>query len=1137
MSDDPFLDALNARVGQGPARLSAKNAMSSDGGDLGGVAARIAAVEGTGRNQRSTAQGVGQFTNGTWLGTYRRHYGDDGLTDQQILAKRDDPQFARSMLGLLVQDNAQALQSSGHDATPGNVYLANHFGPAGAHAILSADPSTPIERVVSPQVIAANPQLAGKTTGDIAAWTAQRMQQEQPPARDPFREALADDAQAPASQANEDPNDPYLAALNDVIRSNASLPRNALAPALMGSGGDRGSNGRDYDLGGGNSGSKGQAASTGRFLASFDPAFDSIVNGSNYLHNVQDRVAGLVHGATALPETMMEAAAWVTDKTGSPKSADTLRRWAGNLDAGTANLAHNPNSNNFAVGKFGGEVAALAPVAEVTPLTAGARAIKAGKLATGLARYGDMAMQGAAGGALISKGENVGEKAAAGALLAPVLGATVDVAAPIAMQIAEKAASTRIAKAVSERLAAMDRGAATVEEAGAPAASQSIRKGSDLAGEGWTPDEIAQGWRKGANGTAEWYNKPQPGDRPVGETNIDPATGKPKITVNIYGDETKAAKAAGAKGAATAAATDEVSPEVSAYVDAYLAGHGRGSSAADLEMQQFAANHGPEIEQEFARRATASNSARAGEEVPPSGQKAEPNSEAIPAEDVAQALGSSGARSGIEATTHLPTEVANSYRQLRSQGVPPDQALREADIRFVGGKPTIAAVTRNPEDQAATWEGAKHPTPEGRALSAQIAQNNAAVLGKAQSMVEANGGVPYQGEAAETAATSLAKASDAERQRVSAAYTAAREAEGNQTVSIDSLRELLAKPEYRAPTDAASRELIGGMKKLVKEMGATSGNRFTPDQIESLRQAANAAYDRMGGSVNNKVGEIKAALDDSLDQLDNAGPAYREARSAHKAWASKYENPNGISGLIQRDAQGNFINGDNWRAAEGFISSMSDKQFVQVARQLKANGDAHTLARLKASILQRAYEKATSNAMDRLGNATMSGKRFFDALNGIGTAKLHAVFTSHELAQIASIGRAARALNEAVPGTANTSNTASALAKALMAQKPSGKTRAAMRIGGHIAGLATGHLGGNAAVEGAHFAAKAVGERSRASKLAEALREAMDPRTARAAERARAQRMADALRRRAAARAAAQKTSPVTGAIAGRKER
>lgn len=1103
MGSDPFLDALDAQAG--PSAPSAAP-------PLDGVMSRIAAAEGTGQNPRSSARGVGQFTDATLLGTYKKHYPNAGLSDQQILALKDDPATMNTMLGHLVQDNSEALSASGHDPTPGNVYLAHWFGQAGANSILSADPSTPIASIVGASVVKANPNIAGLTAGQVAAMTAQKM---------------GGDAPAPVQQA--DPNDPFLAAFDTAIEGHAGILGEPLAAAPVGAGsyGVQPPNGGGG--GAGNDDRQGAPAGRGRLslISSFDPALDSLVNGTNYLGNVQDRLAGLVHGAASVPETMMHTAAWVTDKSGAHGSADLLRKWSDKLDSVTANLAHDPSSNNFAVGKFGGEVGALAPLSEIAPFSAVARANKAGKIASALARYGDLAAQGAAGGALTSKGENVGEGALTGAVLAPALGATAEKLLPVVLKGVDAVASSRIAKAISERLAAGDAArVAPAAKAEIPnAATQTIRKSADLPA-GWSADDMARGWRRGADGKPEFA----------------PEAPQPKSGVKI-----DVAKAGGkfpggqAPMPGTSGAQQSASPEVSAYVDAYLAGKGRGSTPADLEMQQFAANHAKEIEQEFTSRGAASRPAAGADYAAPEPAQASQASPSVAAKsrldpgEVGRALGSHGARSGLEAFKDLPPAVEAHYLRLRMQGVPADQAVREADILNAGGKPTIAAVTRNPEDQAATWEGAKEPTTEGRALSAQIAQNNAAVLNKTQSMIEANGGVPHHGEAAETAAMSLAKASDAEKANVGAAYKAARDAEGDQTVSIDSLRELLAKPEYRAPTDAASRELIGGMNTLVKEMGKTNGNRFTPDQIESLRQSANAAYDRMGGSVNSKIGAIKAALDDSLDQLEKAGPAYKAARTAHKSWAAAYENPEGISKLIRRDAQGNFANADNWRSTEGFVTSAADKHFVQIARQLKANGDTQAVARLKASILQRAYEKATNNAQDRLGNATMSGKLFFDALNGVGKAKLEAVFSPAELAEIASIGRAARALNEAVPGTNNTSNTASALAKALRGDAHKGsKLKTGLRVAGHVAGAATGHFGGNIAVEGIHRGAGYISKRGQAKALAEALRESMNPGAARSAERARAQRMGDALRRHRVAKAAAAKMSPVTGPLDSR---
>lgn len=825
-------------------------------------------------------------------------------------------------------------------------------------------------------------------------------------------------------------NDPFLGALDSATQGADANPGQAVADNAS-SAPVADPNGSGDQNGSGSFGAT--VKSVGSGLAASNPITDSIFNGRNYFQSWKDNTAGIYSGASKVPQTALDLAAYLTRPLDG-KAADSLQKSADWFDKDHAPFQRDPNSAAYGWGNLEGEIGATAPVAEIAPLTAAARAAKVGKFLAGAARYGDMAAQGGAAGAALSQGRDVGTKAAEGALLAPALGAAGDTLLPAGLKVAG-AVSDRT-KAIADRL----KGPIADE---APAVEQTIAKASD-----YLPPIDAPA------GVPQWNEEGAP---LVGMVSDDASGGKPAPQYGVPGQP-------GSKAAAPAP------PQVS------------------------------------------------------------------PAK-IAEALGTRGARTGIEATTDLPPEVEAHTARLIDQGVSPDQALREADITGAGAKPTIAAVTRAPEDQAAMWEGAKQATPEGRALSAQIAQNNAALHNQVQDIVATNGGVPSQGEAAQTAALSLAKASDAAKANVTGLYKTARDAEGDQTVSVDALRELLAKPEYRAPTDAASRELIGGMNTLVKEMGAQNGNRFTPDQIESLRQAANGAYDRMGGSVNGKVGEIKSALDDSLDQLEKAGPAFKAARSAHKDWAAAYENPEGISKLIRRDAQGNFINADNWRAAEGFVGSTGDKQFVQIVKQLKANGDDAAIQRLKASVVQRAYERATNNATDRLGNSTISGKLFFDQLNKIGTAKLNALFDKAEIAKLASIGRAARAMNEAVPGSVNTSNTSSALAKVLanMGEKPKSKLRLAARVAGHGVGVFTGHLGGNVAVEGINHAAGAATEHVTARKLANALKQSMDPAMARAATKAEAQRLADAIRRRGASRKVTDRSAPVAGALEERR--
>ena len=140
--------------------------------------AQVAGVESggslTARNPRSSAEGLFQFTDGTWLAYYRQRFGD-GLSDAAILAKKGDRGLQEQLFRDLTADNARLLARGGEAETAGNLYLAHFAGPKGALRILKADPDTPIERILSADAIAANPFLRGKTAGDVAEWAHAKM--------------------------------------------------------------------------------------------------------------------------------------------------------------------------------------------------------------------------------------------------------------------------------------------------------------------------------------------------------------------------------------------------------------------------------------------------------------------------------------------------------------------------------------------------------------------------------------------------------------------------------------------------------------------------------------------------------------------------------------------------------------------------------------------------------------------------------------------------------------------------------------------------------------------------------------------------------------------------------------------------
>lgn len=805
---------------------------------------------------------------------------------------------------------------------------------------------------------------------------------------------------------------------------------------------------------------EGLATRAGRFAASLDPWSDAAFNGTNLGTNLQDRAGGAIHGAAAIPETLLHAAAGAIDLTGyGHKTADALRRWSDKLDTTTAGLPHDPNSNVSRVGNIAGEVATTLPLAEVKLLEAPSIA---SKLGAGVARYGDMAVQGAAAGGLLSKGKDVGTNMAAGAVLAPALGGAVDAAGPRIAQAVDALAGTSAGKALAARLAG---GAADVRppEAELPplAEGQQIRTGAQMA-------EVPH---------------------------ADLATPTPKDAAEAAFEQANADKVG--------------TPE---YVAAYKDKFGEA----------------PPIEVPFTQST----------KIPP------------------EALGSRGARTGIEAHDQMPPEVAKVYQPLVAKGVAPDEALREADIIANGGSPTAANVTRNPAQMQAEREGAKAQTPEGQALNAQAASNNQALHDTAQKMVADNGGAPEPGSAMQTAAERLKAASDAEYQGVNDAYAQARATDGDARVRPDRLREMLATPEARAQVAGGGPEgqMVTTVRKLVDLYSDGGKTGLTPEQYNSIQRIANGKYDPMGGGVNHWVGEVNKAADEGLDGFDNAGPAYKAARAKMRAYAGKYRDPKGVAGLIKSDAQGNLVGDDTWRAAENMIGAKNDKPFLQIVKQLKANGDTQPLAKLKASVIQDAYEAATGrsagNAADQLGNSPFSGSRFHARLNQIGQAKLNALFSPQEIARLASLGRAGVALNEAVPGTVNTSNTASAVLNALgkTEKKAPSKLATALKTAVDVGGAVAGSLHGGAEGAGvgalaAHTARGAVenaigsaSTKANAAKLADALRAISSPEAARVSDAAAARRLADALRRRGAARAAAERTAPAAAAVnEGRK--
>jgi len=131
------------------------------------------------RARTSSAAGLYQFVDGTWLETVDRHgsahglgWADAAITRQggravvsdpgmrsQIMALRHDPDAAALMAAELARDNASALQGVlGREPDATELYLAHFLGAGGASQFLSAVQSDPGQSAVAlfPRPAAAN---------------------------------------------------------------------------------------------------------------------------------------------------------------------------------------------------------------------------------------------------------------------------------------------------------------------------------------------------------------------------------------------------------------------------------------------------------------------------------------------------------------------------------------------------------------------------------------------------------------------------------------------------------------------------------------------------------------------------------------------------------------------------------------------------------------------------------------------------------------------------------------------------------------------------------------------------------------------------------------------------------------------
>jgi hypothetical protein len=145
-----------APVGPDAVRAAIRRAADATGVNfslLVETARRESALNPAARAGTSSATGLFQFIESTWLDMMRRHgashglgeysarlqQGADATTRREILALRNDPEISARMAAELARENAQTLQGRlGRAPSAGELYAAHVMGPSGAVRLIEA---------------------------------------------------------------------------------------------------------------------------------------------------------------------------------------------------------------------------------------------------------------------------------------------------------------------------------------------------------------------------------------------------------------------------------------------------------------------------------------------------------------------------------------------------------------------------------------------------------------------------------------------------------------------------------------------------------------------------------------------------------------------------------------------------------------------------------------------------------------------------------------------------------------------------------------------------------------------------------------------------------------------------------------
>jgi hypothetical protein len=144
-----------------------------------------------------------------------------------------DPQLQRTFAERLKQRHERVLRNQGLDVNPVSLYANWHFGEGGGPKFLKAAPDTPMEAILDPIAIKANPHLQNKTQAQVLELLGKKVGTALPNAVSQNQGTTTMNPQAPSALPNArnayNPEDP-VSVYNFIMQNQQNVPVQQLSP-------------------------------------------------------------------------------------------------------------------------------------------------------------------------------------------------------------------------------------------------------------------------------------------------------------------------------------------------------------------------------------------------------------------------------------------------------------------------------------------------------------------------------------------------------------------------------------------------------------------------------------------------------------------------------------------------------------------------------------------------------------------------------------------------------------------------------------------------------------------------------------------------------------------------------------------